>query len=79
MAILVAPATVVAASQPGSAVVLVSGFDTTTPFTTSAPACAGEEGATWSAPTGPAAAPTAWFQAEEVRFPSSSAVLSPPG
>jgi triacylglycerol lipase len=37
-------------------VVLVSGFDTTTPFTTSAPACAGEEGATWSAPTGPAAA-----------------------
>lgn len=55
-AALVAPATVMAASRPGSAVVLVSGFDTTTPFTTSAPACAGEEGATWSAPTGPSAA-----------------------
>jgi hypothetical protein len=45
-----------AASASGSAVVLVSGFDTATPFTTSAPTCAGKEGATWSAPTGPAAA-----------------------
>lgn len=38
------------------AVVLVSGFDTTTPFSTSAPNCAGKEGPTWSPSTGVAAA-----------------------
>jgi triacylglycerol lipase len=38
------------------AVVLVSGFDTTTPFSTSAPNCAGKEGETWNPSTGVAAA-----------------------
>ena len=43
-------------AEAGTAVVLVSGFTSTTPFTTSAPACAGQEGGTWDAPTGAAAA-----------------------
>jgi triacylglycerol lipase len=43
-------------AQASPAVVLVSGFDTTTPFSTSAPSCAGQEGETWSPPTGVAAA-----------------------
>ncbi|MQA75500.1 MAG: hypothetical protein GEU88_14360 [Solirubrobacterales bacterium] len=38
------------------AVVLVSGFDTSTPFSTPDPSCAGQEGLTWSNPDGPAAA-----------------------
>jgi hypothetical protein len=56
IAALAAPAATRGAPPPGSAVVLVSGFNTTTPFTSSDPSCAGREGATWSAPTGPAAA-----------------------
>jgi triacylglycerol lipase len=43
------------AAQATPAVVLVSGFDTTTPFSTSAPSCAGQEGETWSPATGVAA------------------------
>lgn len=50
--ILAAPA----AAHAASAVVLVSGFDTATPFSTSDPSCAGKEGPTWSDPNGPAAA-----------------------
>lgn len=37
-----------------TAVVLVSGFDTTSPFTTADPACATQRGPTWSQPGGPA-------------------------
>ncbi len=48
---LVLPATALASS----AVVLVSGFDTTTPFSVPATSCATRAGPTWSAPTGPAA------------------------
>lgn len=44
-----------AATYP-DAVVLVSGFTTTTPFTTPDPSCNGKEGGTWNVPTGPAAA-----------------------
>ena len=44
-----------AATYP-DAVVLVSGFTTTTPFTNPDPACNGQEGLTWSPPTGVAAA-----------------------
>ncbi|HEY8581785.1 MAG TPA: hypothetical protein VIL49_02525, partial [Capillimicrobium sp.] len=51
-AALAAPAA--AAASP--AVVLVSGFDTATPFTTSDPSCAGQEGNTWGNASGPAAA-----------------------
>lgn len=54
-AVLVAvavPSRGVAAPVAGSAVVFVSGFTTTTPFTSSAPQCAGQEGPTWGAPTG---------------------------
>ena len=51
-----APAAAQSPQPAASAVVLVSGFNTNTPFTTSAVACEGKEGATWSAPTGPAAA-----------------------
>ncbi len=47
---------IAASAQASPAVVLVSGFDTTTPFSTSAPSCAGQEGETWSPPTGVAAA-----------------------
>ncbi|MDR9371160.1 alpha/beta hydrolase [Conexibacter sp. JD483] len=46
------PSLSVAAPAAGSAVVFVSGFTTTTPFTSSAPQCAGQEGPTWDAPTG---------------------------
>ncbi len=49
--VLVLPATALASS----AVVLVSGFDTTTPFSVPAASCATKAGPTWSAPTGPAA------------------------
>jgi triacylglycerol lipase len=45
-----------AATGPGSAVVLVSGFDTVTPFSTSAAGCAGQEGPAWSPAGGVAAA-----------------------
>lgn len=51
-AAVAAPSLAVAAPAPGSAVVFVSGFTTTTPFTSSAPQCAGQEGPTWGAPTG---------------------------
>lgn len=44
------------AAHGESAVLLVSGFDTSTPFTTPDPSCAGKEGPTWSNPQGPAAA-----------------------
>ncbi|MDO8210251.1 triacylglycerol lipase [Conexibacter sp. CPCC 206217] len=47
-----APSLAAAAPAPDSAVVFVSGFTTTTPFTSSAPQCAGQEGPTWGAPTG---------------------------
>jgi|GEM_PF-278981 len=43
-----APAGASAASAPGTAVVLVSGFNTITPFTTPATACNGQEGPAWS-------------------------------
>src|SRR5215213_2957538 len=46
-----------AAAAPASAadaVVLVSGFTTSTPFSTSAAACAGQEGSTWSPNVAPA-------------------------
>lgn len=52
LAAAVAPSLAVAAPAPGSAVAFVSGFTTTTPFTSSAPQCAGQEGSTWGAPTG---------------------------
>ncbi|HST38695.1 MAG TPA: hypothetical protein VLK58_04265 [Conexibacter sp.] len=52
IALAAAPSLATAAPAPGSAVVFVSGFTTTTPFTSSAPQCAGQEGPTWSAPTG---------------------------
>lgn len=45
-----------AAAKATTAVVLVSGFDTSSPFTTSAEECAGREGPTWGDPSGPAAA-----------------------
>jgi triacylglycerol lipase len=48
---LVMPATALASS----AVVLVSGFDTATPFTVPLPSCAAQAGPTWGASTGPAA------------------------
>ena len=38
------------------AVVLVSGYDSSSAFTTPDPSCQGQEGATWSDPPGPAAA-----------------------
>src|SRR5215212_4026754 len=43
-----APGVAQAASPPDSAVVLVSGFDTITPFSTPDPACAGQEGPGWN-------------------------------
>ena len=49
-------ASAVAAPSYPEAVVLVSGFDTKTPFTTPNPACNGKEGEAWDAPTGIAAA-----------------------
>jgi triacylglycerol lipase len=54
-----------ATPAPHSAVVLISGFTSTSPFSTSAPACSGREGPTWSAPTGPA---TALKQAGSIVF-----------
>ncbi len=50
-----APAQAQTTTYP-EAVVLVSGFTTTTPFTNPDPACNGQEGLTWSPPTGVAAA-----------------------
>ncbi|MFZ0385276.1 MAG: alpha/beta hydrolase [Solirubrobacteraceae bacterium] len=44
-----------AAAFASSAVVLVSGFDTATPFTVPLAACAAQAGPTWGAATGPAA------------------------
>jgi triacylglycerol lipase len=44
-----------AAAFASSAVVLVSGFDTTTPFSVPLPSCAAQAGPTWGAATGPAA------------------------
>lgn len=44
-----------AATQYPEAVVLVSGFDTQTPFTTPDPSCDGKEGEAWSPATGVAA------------------------
>ena len=41
-------------AEAANAVVLVSGFTTSTPFSTSAPACAGKEGSTWSPSVAPA-------------------------
>jgi triacylglycerol lipase len=52
MAVLLAAPAIAAASP---AVVLVSGFNTATPFTASAASCAGREGPTWSSATGAAA------------------------
>ena len=49
-------ASAAAAPSYPEAVVLVSGFDTKTPFTTPSPACNGKEGEAWDAPTGIAAA-----------------------
>ena len=46
----------VAAPSYPDAVLLVSGFDSATPFTTPAPACAGQEGGTWAHPGGVPAA-----------------------
>lgn len=43
------------AALASPAVVLVSGFDTTTPFTTPGASCAPLAGPTWHSPTGPAA------------------------
>lgn len=43
------------AAAPSDAVVLVSGFTTNTPFTTSDPSCAGQEGPTWDPANGVAA------------------------
>jgi triacylglycerol lipase len=51
VALLALPPTALAAP----AVVLISGFDTTTPFTTPAASCAAVAGPTWGASTGPAA------------------------
>jgi hypothetical protein len=45
-----------AAPSYPEAVVLVSGFDTQTPFTTPDPSCNGKEGEAWDPPTGVAAA-----------------------
>ena len=42
-------------AQASPAVVLVSGFNTTTPFSTSVPSCAGQEGETWNPSAGVAA------------------------
>ncbi len=39
-------------SPPGRAVVLVSGFNTVSPFSTSVPACVGKRGAAWNPPVG---------------------------
>jgi len=49
-------ASATAAPSYPEAVVLVSGFDTKTPFTTPDSACNGKEGEAWDAPTGVAAA-----------------------
>lgn len=54
-AVLAHGASAHAATYP-EAVVLVSGFTTTTPFTNPEPVCNGKEGLTWSPPTGVAAA-----------------------
>ena len=52
---IAAPAAAQAPSYP-DAVVLVSGYTTSTPFTTPDPACNGKEGGTWGIAGGPAAA-----------------------
>jgi triacylglycerol lipase len=61
LGIVVAVAAVLGLALPASAfassaVVLVSGFDTTTPFTTPLASCAAQAGPTWGNATGPAAA-----------------------
>ena len=56
MALLVPAAAAMAAPPYPDAVVLVSGFDTQTPFTTPDPSCDGQEGPEWNPPTGIAAA-----------------------
>jgi triacylglycerol lipase len=43
-----------APASASNAVVLVSGFTTSTPFTTSAPSCTGKEGSTWGINVAPA-------------------------
>src|ERR1700743_2005976 len=40
-------ASAVVAPDPGTAVVLVSGLDSSTPFSSPAPQCAGNEGKSW--------------------------------
>src|SRR4051812_25746019 len=55
--LLAAAVLALVAAAPASAtnaVVLVSGFTTSTPFSTSAPSCAGQEGSTWSVNVAPA-------------------------
>jgi len=52
LAVLGFAASAAAAPSYPEAVVLVSGFDTETPFTTPDPACNGKEGEAWDAPTG---------------------------
>lgn len=56
LAALAFAASAAAAPSYPEAVVLVSGFDTKTPFTTPSPGCDGKEGEAWDAPTGVAAA-----------------------
>ncbi len=55
-AALAIASTASAAPSYPEAVVLVSGFDTQTPFTTPDPSCNGKEGEAWDPPTGVAAA-----------------------
>lgn len=56
VAALALAASASAAPSYPEAVVLVSGFDTQTPFTTPDPSCNGKEGEAWDPPTGVAAA-----------------------
>ena len=54
-ALLLASSAEAAPSYP-DAVVMVSGYNSATSFTTPDPSCEGQEGDTWSNPAGPAAA-----------------------
>ena len=56
LAMAVAAAPAAAAPAYPDAVVLVSGYNSASAFTTPDPSCEGKEGDTWSHPTGPAAA-----------------------
>ncbi len=56
VALLAAALSATGAHAAGAPVVLVSGFNTITPFTTPDPACNGKEGDEWNPPTGIAAA-----------------------